>query len=272
MLKEKKINYGKYSIASKYAGNSEKAIFFVHGNSQNKESWDLQMTDKALLEHYLLISFDLPGHGDSDWFSDDPSLYTLPEFGKVAKTIIEEYAIKEFILVGLSYGTNVIAEITGTLNGCRGVVLAGCHIINNEYTPAVVLTTIDALPVTIMPTAPDAELEKFSSFIAYTDKSIPKKYIESYKRTDTVFRAELLKMITNNQWSDELENLTSRGVPVLVVYGRQEKLVNVNYLKGYNPLWNGQIYFIENSGHVVNQEKPAEFNKLLLSFGAQVFK
>jgi pimeloyl-ACP methyl ester carboxylesterase len=112
MLTEKKVLFGKYSINTKSAGNSNKMIFFVHGNSQNAGSWDLQMMDESLSSRYKLVSFDLPGHGDSDWFSDYPALYSPKEFSKVLETVIKAYDAEAFILVGLSYGTNIIAEIT----------------------------------------------------------------------------------------------------------------------------------------------------------------
>ena len=102
MITNHSILFGKYRVHSTSVGNSDEAIIFVHGNSQTSESWNLQMSSSELNSKYQLISFDLPGHGQSDWFKgDDTSLYDLKEMAKVIEAVIDFYQPEKYILVGL---------------------------------------------------------------------------------------------------------------------------------------------------------------------------
>jgi pimeloyl-ACP methyl ester carboxylesterase len=71
-----------------------------------------------------------------------------------------------------------------------------------------------------------------------------------------------------NDISDELENIKKWNLPVCVMFGKNETLIKTTYLNGYEPLWNNKVYFIENAGHVINEEQPDAFSKLLLSASA----
>lgn len=272
MLTEKKVLFGKYLINTKSAGKGNKIIFFVHGNSQNAGSWDLQMMDENLSSQYKLVSFDLPGHGDSDWFSDYTALYNPKEFSKVLETVLGAYDAEEFILVGLSYGTNIIAEITEPLINCKGIVLAGSCILSQEVTPAMVFKEINVPPVTLMPYPAEEDVIKFCSLISYSDISLRQTYIESFKKTDPVFREELGKTMVACDWGDEIQNIRNHKLLVLVIFGEEEALVHTNYLDNVVPAWNQKSYLINGAGHLVNQERPGEFNQLLYSFASEVLK
>jgi pimeloyl-ACP methyl ester carboxylesterase len=74
-----------------------------------------------------------------------------------------------------------------------------------------------------------------------------------------------------NDLTDELENIKNWNLPVCTVFGKNETLIKTSYLNDYEPLWNKKVYFIENAGHLINEEEPERFNELLLSF-ARSFK
>lgn len=272
MFMEKKISYGKYLIYAKSTGNSNKAIFFIHGNSQSYQSLDLQMLDKSLSSKYMLVSFDLPGHGYSDWFSEESHLYSPKEFAKVTETVIQSFEVEEYIIVGISYGTNIIGEIPKPLNGCKGIVLGGSCILGNDATPTDVFKEINAPLVTLMSSPSEDDIKKFSSLITFKDKTIQKGYFETYKKTDPVFREELGKVIAAGEWSDELKNIGNQQIPVLVIFGKEDSMINIHYLDNWAVLWNQKTHLINDAGHLVNQEKAQEFNDLIFSFANSVFK
>jgi pimeloyl-ACP methyl ester carboxylesterase len=263
---------GKYRINATSVGDSGTAIIFIHGNSQTSEGWDLQMYAPELNSKYKLIAFDLPGHGQSDWLKgDDTSLYDLKEITKIVEAVIDFYNPERYILVGLSYGTNLIAEMTNPLPGCRGIVLAGAHILATGTDIGQVLKTLDVPPVTAMPEVADEDLKKFCRYLS-NDPEIGQGYFNSYKKTDPVFRDAVAKVIIGKEWSDEPLNLARHDIPVMVVYGEEEALIFTEHLEKYKSVWQPTIIFVENAGHLVNQEKPQEFNRLLLDFAEGAFK
>ncbi len=105
--------------------DSDKIIFFIHGNSSSSKTWFRQMTYKSF-SNFRLIAFDLPGHGESSHSKNPADEYSAIATGKVMAEAVNILSGKNrFILAGFSYGTNVVAEML--LNGVHpaGIVLIG---------------------------------------------------------------------------------------------------------------------------------------------------
>lgn len=272
MITNHSIPFGKYRVHSTSVGNLDEAIIFVHGNSQTSESWNLQMSASELNNKYQLISFDLPGHGQSDWFkSDDTSLYDLKEMAKVIEAVIDFYQPEKYILVGLSYGTNLIGEIINPLTRCKGIILAGAHILGAGTDISLVLKTLDVPPVTAMPQVADEDLKRFCHYLS-NDPEISQGYFSSYKKTDPAFRSATAKVIMGKEWSDEPFNLAKHSIPTMVIYGDSDAFIFTEHLENYKSVWQPKIIFFEKTGHLINQERPEEFKRLLLDFAAAAFK
>ena len=82
--------------------NSRSFIVFLHGAGGNLTVWD---NERSLLHSkgYSSIAIDLRGHGNSE----RPKLlkdYTLEKFGKDIMHIIDNEKIKDFMIVGHSFG------------------------------------------------------------------------------------------------------------------------------------------------------------------------
>jgi pimeloyl-ACP methyl ester carboxylesterase len=174
-------------------------------------------------------------------------------------------------LVGLSYGTNIIGEIKPPLPGCVGILLESPCIVNDVFTAEKILAPGPNAHVIVAANPTDQELHDYT-FLHVKDKEIAERFIKTYRTTDPAFREELGKAMFENDLTDELENIKNWNQPVCVVFGKNETLIKTNYLNNYAPLWNKKVYFIENAGHLINEEAPASFNELLLSFADEVFK
>lgn len=78
-------------------------------------------------------------------------------------------------------------------------------------------------------------------------------------------------IIASCDWTDEADNIKKSGIPVCFVYGKEEELINYQYLNDFPSKWGGEIFLIENAGHFANAEQPERFNKLLSEFAGEVF-
>ena len=271
MIKNQMIDFNGILIATKSCGSGKDAIIFIHGNSMNSDTWLPQLNNPELNNKYRLIAFDLPGNGQSGWYKNDTKGYRPKNMALLIKTIIEKFNIERYILVGLSYGTNIIGEIDPPIANCVGILLEGVCIVNDVFPASAIITPGPNGHVIVAADPTDDELRDYT-FLNVKSKEVGERFIKSYRSADPAFREELGRTMMESDMSDELENIRNWKLPVCVIFGKEEKLVKTDYLNGFEPLWNKKVYHIENASHVVNEEAPEEFNKTLLSFAKEVFK
>jgi len=271
MIKNQAIDFNGISIATKSSGSGKDAILFIHGNSMDSDTWLPQLENDRLNSKYKLIAFDLPGHGQSEWCKTDTAGYRPGKLGSLLKLILDKFNATRYILVGLSYGTNIIGEINPSMRGCAGIMLASPCIVNDSFPAAKILTPGPNGHVIVAANPTDQELHDYI-FMHEKNKDVGERFFKSYRATDPAFREELGKAMFENDISDELENIKSWNLPVCVVFGKEETLIKTDYLNDYEPMWNKKVYFIENAGHLINEQEPEAFNKLLASFASDVFQ
>lgn len=271
MIKNQVIDFNGVSISTKSSGAGRNAIIFIHGSCMDSTTWLPQLENNELSGKYKLIAFDLPGHGQSGWYKNDTTGYRPKKVALLINALLNEYGIERFLLVGLSYGTNIIGEITTPIAGCAGIMLESACIVNDSFPAAEILTPGPNGHVIVSPNPTDKELNDYI-FLHEKNKEVGERYIKTYRNTDPSFRVELGKTMAESDVADELENIKKWNLPVCVVFGKEETLIKTGYLNGYEPLWNKKVYIIENAAHLINEEQPDAFNKLLLSFASGVFK
>lgn len=99
-------------------------------------------------------------------------------------------------------------------------------------------------------------------------KEIPELFLEDIALTDGKARANLGTSITPGRYQDEIEIVGNMKIPLMIIHGQQEQLVNADYIAGLKmpTLWNREIQFITNAGHAPHWETPEKFNNLLMNF------
>ena len=271
MIQNQAIDFNGISIATKTSGSGKDAIIFIHGSCMDSDAWSPQFGNKELTNKYQLIAFDLPGNGRSGWYQSDTTGYRPKNIGLFIRTLLQEHAIERFLLVGLSYGTNIIGEIQTPIPGCVGIMLESPCIVNDVFTAAEILTPGPNGHVIVAANPTDQELRDYI-FLHEKNKEIAEGYIKTYRAADPAFREELGKAMFEKDLTDELENIKKWNLPVCVAFGKDETLIKINYLNDFDPLWNKKVYLIEDAGHFINKAAPGAFNELLLAFASGCFK
>jgi len=270
MVRQEKIIINGIELFVKISGEAEETILLIHGSGMSSEYWMPQLEDKRLTGKYRLLAIDLPGHGKSAW-SANPDMYSPDKLALLIEPLLKRYNVTNYILAGISFGTNIIGEMQTPLPGCKGIVLASACIVNDECPPSIVITASYNAHVIVTPHPSEEDLKGYA-YHHEKNKEIADRYIVDYKNTDPNFRAQLGQMMISSGWSDELENIKKWNVPVCVVFGVDEPLLKKDYLDQYEPLWKKKVFLIENAGHMLPVDKPEEFNELLLQFSKEVFK
>lgn len=252
--------------------HSEHTICFIHGNSASSVAWSKQFAS-PLLAHYRLIAFDLPAHGQSSVSPDPANDYMLKGLGCIMAKTVQAFLPKDnYILSGVSLGTNIIAEMLACGINPRGLVLAGSCIIGGDYTlDKVFLPGIDT--AFLFQDFPPAEtVEKgYKAVLATTDTDDLQQIIKDYFSVQAPFRSSLLQSITNGVYSNEPEMVLQSGLPVLLVFGKDEKAVNPDYLDNTPfPVWKERVIKLP-GGHFVQLDDPDTFNDYLLAYAQDAF-
>jgi pimeloyl-ACP methyl ester carboxylesterase len=237
------------------------AIVFIHGNSSDAATWDMQLAETQLTNKYYLIAIDLPGHGLSPRNND----YSMSAVVQIVKDNIAALNLSEFILVGHSLGTCIIGEIAHLLPGCKGVVLESSNLTNNEFNPTVYIQPLPALAAMTLEAAPENLLCDFVDALVFNNQYGTKEaYKLSYTNTDPAYRTALLQSIIKGDWTDEFANVLTLKAPVCIVFGEEEKAINVHYMDTFPSKWMDKIHRVPGAGHFVHNEQPQLFNALLL--------
>ena len=112
----------------------ENSILFIHGNSSSSGVW-LKQFESELLSGYRLVAFDLPAHGGSGSLNGSGLVYSLPVLGKIMAGAVKEIAgDDQYIITGLSLGTNIVAEMLAFAIAPAGIIVIGSCMIGGEYT------------------------------------------------------------------------------------------------------------------------------------------
>jgi len=249
-----------------------KTIFFIHGNSVSKRSWRKQY-NSPVLSDCRMIAIDLPSHGDSN--EGDESFYTLKGLAEMMSNAVEQLAEnKPYILAGISLSTNIIAEMLAFDVKPTGLVLAGPCIVGKDYEVSKFIKPNTHVGVVFIDHSDENDILSYAhETSASRDPDDVKIFMEDFKNVKGNFRSLLAKSITAGEYSDEIELLQQKNIPLLLVFGKDELIVDANYLdNAVLPIWNKTIYKIDDASHFVNIDNPEEFNALLKRFAEGVFK
>ena len=245
-----------------------KTIFFIHGNSGSALSWSKQLND-PLLADYRVVAFDRPAHGNSSAFEKEATynLLSLAEF--MTEALQACLHNDEYIIVGFSLGTNIVAEMLQLNIYPKGIVLISPCIVGEEQPLHAIGLPGFSEEVLFNDDCSDAALETFISLACHTKNNDNfTLLIKDYKKVKSPFRSMLLKTALDGKISDEINLLNSYSSgPVLIIFGQEEKIVKPGYLdNAHLPIWNNTIYKIPQAGHFVQMDQPQATNQLLAGY------
>jgi pimeloyl-ACP methyl ester carboxylesterase len=238
-------------------GSGQQTVVFVHGWGGNTEFWKEQVP--AFQDKAKIILVDLPGHGQSDKPKAD---YTMDFLAEGVLAVLGDAKIQKATLIGHSMGTPVI---------CRAY----------KQVPEKVagLVAVDGL---LRP--PNAKPDQFEPFVApyrtpeyreHTTRFITAMFPNSGTEKLRDWVLEQVLATPQRVLSGTMDGMFKPGQPT---WDLEKLSIPVLAIHAPSPMWNAEyqayvhslsprtdFQIIEGSGHFVMLEKPAEFNKVLLS-------
>jgi len=255
-------------------GAGRHAIIFLHGASQSLEVWDSITSDSSFSDKYMLISVDLPGHGKSVRSNNPGDDYTLGGLAAHVAAFINELGLSDYIIVAASVATNITAEALPSLN-CRGLFFVGCSVIGGDLLPSDIMLPDPATLVTFTALPSEEQFEDYLDLMVVNKNDTAERdhYKKTFYSTDKAFRQVLGESIGRGEWRDELLHLQQSNLPLALIYGQQEGVLQTNYLKDVSlDLWRGDIISIPGAGHNVHIDQPQSLVEMIAAFGDECFK
>lgn len=253
------------------SGGRGPAIVFVHGNSTSSRTFHRQL-ESGLADDFRLVALDLPGHGDSG--RAPVTEYGLPFYARRVIGLAAVLGIEDGLLVGWSLGGHIVLECADSMPGIRGFLIFGTPPLGSPEDMQQGFLPNPEFAFGMTGQLTEAQAAAYArSFLGDTGNAeLEAAFTADILATDPNAR-EGLAMSVSGQYVNEVELVARLQRPLAVLHGRQERLVNFDFLRSLSmpSLWRGEVQVIDNAGHAPHVENPDEFNRLLGEFAAEVF-
>jgi pimeloyl-ACP methyl ester carboxylesterase len=266
-MKTQKIDAPNGAIAVHESAGQGSPVVLIHGNSSSSRVFSRQL-DGPLGRCFRLIAVDLPGHGASD-DAKDPSAYTLPGHARAVRAALDAVGIDEAHFVGWSLGGHVALEMAPDLIEPRGFVIFGTPPLAAREAMSEAFLPNSAMKVTFQERVDRLEASAYvAAFFRPGFADIPPFFLNDVLRTDGRARSNLGASIGPGGSRDECAVVRDLKVPLAVLHGGEEQLVNGRYFGSVAmpTLWRGAVQMIPDAGHTPQWEAPEAFDALIEAF------
>ncbi len=263
----KSIRVDSHEIAYRESSGSGSPVVLVHGNSFSSRIFEPQLQSQLGQKHRL-VALDLPGHGASPNATDPAATYNLPGYARLVAGFAGQLGLEDAVFVGWSLGGHILIEALPQLPRAKGVLMYGTPPIAFPPDMANAFLPNPAMGFSFNPSPSAEEADAFCAACLKPGLNVPAFFLEDVLRTDGQARAQLAASIQPNGYTDEIVAVANMTIPLAVIHGEHEQLVNAMYLQTLHmpTLWRGAVQIVNDAGHATNWEKPAEFNALLEAF------
>ena len=244
-------------------------LIFLHGFFYDLYMWNKNLDYFA--ERYKVLAMDLWGFGYS---SRKPLDYGYPLYTKQLAMFMDKLGIQRASLVGQSMGAGTIINFA---------------VSNPERVDKIVLVDAAALPNRLPIMGRISNLPKVGEFLyslntnfirkmtlrttfLHKKEIITDEYFENATRFHKIKgSSEIMLQITRKQFFDtlqpELNKLGQMNLPILIVWGRQDRSIPVEIGKQMHQILVGsQLEIIDQAGHCPHDDQSERFNPLVLEF------
>ena len=264
-------------IAYVKEGKGKKTLLFVHGLSSNADAWYRNIEE--LKKDFTCIAIDLPGYGKS--YKNTENL-TPTYFTETIRKFTEKLKIKDFTLVGHSMGGQAAikfaAKYPEKLDKLILVAPAGIE----KFTPyegaAMKMVMKQS---TIMATTPE-QIDRNYQLNFFKMPPEAERMITDRKNIIKASDFDLHALAIENSVKGMLDDTVTEDfpkikTPTLFLFAKNDMLIPNKY---FHPLLtidqvaeeaktlvkNSKLVMIDEAGHFLQFEKPAEVNKEIEAF------
>lgn len=223
-------------------------VIGIHGNSSSASVFkDFNWCDKAV---------SLPGHDNTPLDKD----FNLPNLVSFLKS---EIGNEPVVLVGQSLGGNLAFELINEPN-VLGVIASSAPPINYD-TVGQGWKPSEYLALYFTEDLSEKQVEQLAKLNTSNPEAIT-KVISAFNTTNPKIRSDVDASMKAGHLNDEVQLVRDSNKPVLLLYGKQDEIVNGEYLEN---LGFGTVKGIEGA-HNLGMDSPDEYSKCVIDFLGQI--
>ena len=243
-------------------GFGDSVVLLLHGFGGDLDNWMFNLD--SLAEKHRVLALDLPGHGQSVKPNVDPSLSGMATF--VSK-FLDVLSVSSVHVVGHSMGGAIAMQLASdspeTVKSLGLICSAGLGPdINSDYLRGFV----------------EAQSQQELKLVLqqlFADESLVNLQLVNdllnYKRIDGVestLNALSETLISAGEHTFLTDNIVASGIPVLVIWGKQDRIIPVSHAQNYSAAGGScvEVEIFDSAGHMVQMEKAHDVNRSLLNF------
>jgi len=239
-------------------------VVFVHGIGGNKSNWHGQMA--ALADRFTVHAWDARGYNESDDY--DGSL-VFEDFSHDLNRFLDHLGVERAHLLGLSMGARILmdfhhfyADRVATLVLCDCFSSFGNTLTEEERAD---FLRLRQKPLLEEKTFKDLAPELVDSLLS--PNPTPEVRQELIDSIHLLRKDSYLKTLEATQLFDRTAELAKMTVPVLLIYGSEDRLTPPDFGHQMQAQISGaRLEVIDGAGHLSNLEAPDEFNSLIEGF------
>lgn len=261
-------------------GNGEKTVIFLHGFGASNRTWD-DIIPNLNLPNTNFILFDLIGAG----FSSKPrnADYSMRANALVIKSFIREHNLRDYTLVGHSFGGGVsllatLEFLRNTAHRPSALVLLDAAAYETKLPFFVEDLRVPLLGNILLAVTPNDFQARNTLEKLYFDKAkVTQEKVERYSffmsieghNNALLETARQIKLEDFSRYSKQYKDIT---IPTMVLWGRQDTAVPLEDGKKLSKdIPTAKLVIIEDSGHNIQEEQPKDVARLINGFLGDVW-
>lgn len=262
--REVKTSHGVISVET--CGQSGPDVVFIHAHRSSRQAFHRQ-TRNETFRNYRMVSFDLPGHGESEDAQDIARTYSLSGLADVTIELLELMGVHSPVLVGWALGGHVAIEMLRTGFPASALFLTGTSPVDS--TTAQGLLRKGSIDQSVPAGMSDEDAVRFVQRI-FGASAQPFMQREAQRADGRFCMADLDHGL--GEKISQHDVVSQLKVKTAVVNGRDDCVINLDQLDkaSFSKLWRETCFRIPGAGHAPFLEAPIAFNALLSAFLAEV--
>ncbi len=239
-------------------------VTFIHGAGGSSSIWYKQI--KAFKEHFNVLLIDLRGHGRSKGVDLKRfERYSFDEIGNDVIEVMDHLKVLSSHFVGISLGTVIIRELSGRFpNRIDGMVLGGAILKINSKGQLLM-----RLGVHLRTVVPYLLLYKLFAFVIMPKRNHRHSRNFFIQEARKLYQKEFIKWFALAIEVNPILSLLREkdpGIKALYLMGDEDHMFLPSVRRTVADHSSAALHIIRDCGHVVNIDRPVEFNDTSIRF------
>lgn len=241
------------------------AVVLLHGFACSIGWWDGVVP--ALARDHHVIRFDLLGHGGSEKPRDG---YGMESQARRVGAALDRLGVRKAAVVGHSMGGSIATALVQQrrkLVSSLVILDTGSGKKDGDLPFTARLGFVPVLGEAIRRVVPDAMVRQGLASAFADGYDVPDRFVDDFRdMTYTSYDDSAAASSDYHEAGGLADRLADDGVPLLVIFGAEDKLVDADSAQGYRKVPRARIIVLDGAGHSPHVEKPAETARLIRNF------